>query len=111
MTVRRFFHWLWVLGGYLLLAGLFFYPFFQGKVIFYIDDLLHIAPAYAFWKAEILAGRLPLWNPYIFAGMPFLADPSQPVFSPFNLFYLVIPNIFQAITLQAIFLVALAGSG
>ena len=53
--------WCWVLGSYFLLACLFFYPFFQGKVIFYIDNLLHIAPAYTFWKNEILSGRLPLW--------------------------------------------------
>lgn len=108
---RRFPPLLIALVSYLLLASLFFYPFFQGKVIFYIDNLLHIAPAYTFWKEEILAGSLPLWNPYIFAGMPFLADPSHPVFSPFNLIYLIMSNIFQAITLQAILLVAGAGLG
>ncbi|HEY3108918.1 MAG TPA: YfhO family protein, partial [Chloroflexota bacterium] len=31
---------------------------------------------------ELLAGRLPLWNPYVFAGHPFHADPQAAVFYP-----------------------------
>jgi hypothetical protein len=31
---------------------------------------------------ELLAGRLPLWNPYVFAGHPFHADPQTAIFYP-----------------------------
>lgn len=96
---------------YFFLALLFFYPIFQNKVLLYADNLLHIGPMLYFWKQEILQGRLPLWNPYIFAGMPFLADPSHSVFSPFNFFVLLIKDIFLALNLEAIFLTALASLG
>ena len=31
---------------------------------------------------ELAAGRFPLWNPYVFGGHPFLADPQSAVFYP-----------------------------
>jgi hypothetical protein len=31
---------------------------------------------------ELAAGRLPLWNPYVFAGHPFHADPQTAIFYP-----------------------------
>lgn len=37
---------------------------------------------------SLSSGELPLWNPYVALGSPFLADIQQTVFSPFNLIYL-----------------------
>ena len=102
---------LWVVISYFFVSLIFFFPVFQSKTLIYFDNLLQIAPAFYFWKQEILQGRLPLWNPYILAGLPFLADPSHPVFSPFNLVFLVFDNIFQAISFQVILLVFLASLG
>ncbi len=96
---------------YLLLSCLFFAPIFQGQALIFTDNLLQRAPAYLFWKQEILSGRMPLWNPYIFAGMPFLADPSNSVFSPFNLILFLFNNVLSAITAQVILLVFLASLG
>jgi hypothetical protein len=42
-----------------------------------------------FWREEVLAGRLPLWNPYIFGGTPFLGEPQSAVFYPLNLLLLL----------------------
>jgi len=38
-----------------------------------------------FAAAEWRAGRIPLWNPYVFAGHPFLADIQTAVFYPLSL--------------------------
>lgn len=96
---------------YIALASVFFFPFFQDKVLIYKDNLLHIAPMASFWKREILQLRLPLWNPNIFAGIPFLADPAHAVFSPLNLVYLLFNNLLRAVTFQAFILVSLASLG
>lgn len=96
---------------YFALALVFFYPLFLGKVLFYGDNLTHIAGAYSFFKQEILSGRLPVWNPYILAGLPFLADISHSVFSPFNIFFLVFSDIYRAIFSSVVFLTALGGLG
>ena len=34
--------------------------------------------------AELRAGHLPLWNPYLFAGVPFLANPQAAVLYPLH---------------------------
>lgn len=41
--------------------------------------------------SEIRAGRLPLWNPFNYCGVPFLANQSE-VFSPFQALYYLWPH-------------------
>ncbi len=42
-------------------------------------------PLRVFAAREIAAGRLPLWNPHMFAGQPGLADPQMAALYPLNL--------------------------
>lgn len=42
-------------------------------------------------RDELLAGRLPLWNPYNYAGTPFMANPHTAVFYPFTWLVLLMP--------------------
>lgn len=58
------------------------------------DQLRFFYPNRTFTNQEILAGRLPLWNPYVFAGNPFLANFQSAVFYPLNLLYLLLPQLF-----------------
>jgi hypothetical protein len=52
------------------------------------------------WVASLRAGRLPLWNPYVGLGRPFLADIETAAFYPPNLLYLVLePHLALAILL------------
>jgi hypothetical protein len=44
----------------------------------------HFLPFSLFQRSELLAGRLPLWNPYTFTGHPFLADVQAAVFYPIS---------------------------
>ncbi len=88
---RRFSRRSAVFVGYLALAALFYAPLLLGLRIFPPGDFTeHFLPFSLFQRAELLAGRLPLWNPYTFAGHPFLADVQAAVFYPLsNLFLLL----------------------
>jgi hypothetical protein len=50
---------------------------------------LHL-PAREYLAAALRAGRLPLWNPHVSLGRPFLADIETAVFYPPNLAYVVL---------------------
>src|SRR5258707_15160261 len=47
------------------------------------------------WKKFIMesihAGQLPLWNPYQFAGLPFLAAGQSSALYPFSIIFYVVP--------------------
>src|SRR4051794_12829934 len=44
-------------------------------------------------RDELLAGRIPLWNPYIYAGTPYAANPQCSLFYPLSWWYLFLPPI------------------
>jgi hypothetical protein len=44
-------------------------------------------PMYGFASQSLKAGHLPLWNPYLFSGMPFAADIQSGLFYPLNLLF------------------------
>jgi hypothetical protein len=53
------------------------------------DNILYYLPSRQYAAAAVAEGRIPLWNPYILSGTPFLANGESGVFSPLNvLFYL-----------------------
>ncbi len=52
------------------------WPVVAGRLPENLDLLLQFAPNATFLQRELTAGRLPLWNPYVGAGVPFLADPG-----------------------------------
>lgn len=68
-----------------LLVALFYAPLLLGLRTFPDGDFTHhFLPFSLFQRQELLAGRLPLWNPYTYAGHPFLADVQAAVFYPLN---------------------------
>lgn len=71
--------------GVVTLAHLTSPTFFEG-----MDwQQLHL-PAHHFAAAALREGRLPLWNPHVALGRPFLADMETGVFYPPNLLYLAL---------------------
>jgi len=48
------------------------------------DTFLYFYPYWEYRAQSLLAGRLPLWNPYLFMGAPFLANSQAGVLYPFN---------------------------
>lgn len=71
-------------------AVLAFHPLLAASNTLLTDYDLY-AYFYPYWqyKAEVMrAGHLPLWNPYLFTGVPFLANIQSGVFYPPNLLML-----------------------
>lgn len=100
-----------VFGVLIILWLAFFWRQIVGGEVWYCcDNLLVNIPSKVFLAAELVKGRFPLWNPYIFSGTPFFADINLAVLHPLNLLYLVLPP-FRALTvgILALFLVASTG--
>ncbi len=70
-------------------------------------------PTYSFAAEWWRRGILPLWNPYLFAGMPFVGDIQSGIFYPLNLltFFLSNPLTFRDMEFLSILHFFVAGFG
>ena len=64
------------------------------------DLVSFLFPTYRFAAASLKGGLLPLWNPHLYSGAPFLADMQAGLFYPFNLILFLIAPEFPYETLQ-----------
>jgi hypothetical protein len=78
-----------VLGFAVLLA---YWPMLAGQIVFLRDSALWVFPARWFVRQSLLAGELPVWNPYQGLGFPLLADPQYGVFYPPHWLFLLVPD-------------------
>lgn len=62
-------------------------------------------PLYTFAARSIGNGDFPLWNPQLYAGMPFAADQQTGVFSPLNLIAFLVASPFSYGTLELLAIV------
>ena len=72
----------WIL---LLLAAALaaiYWPLLSGQAVLPWDALTEFYPNALFFNTAIRSGQLPWWNPYIFGGVPQIADPQAMTFSP-----------------------------
>lgn len=88
---------LWRVGRTVFLEGAVIAVFALVAVLFYRDLLFttdvaaeprllrEVYPARDFLGAALREGRLALWNPYLFTGVPFLADPEMGALYPLNI--------------------------
>jgi len=68
-----------------LVTAMLFWPLLQpARALAGIDALTYFTPYRDYADAAIREGRLPLWNPYLFLGVPFLANSQAGVFYPLN---------------------------
>jgi len=63
-----------------------------------------------FWQQSMRSGQLPLWNPYVYGGHPYLAASHQAALNPFRLLYLFL-SAERAMSLGIVFEFALAAVG
>jgi len=56
------------------------------------DIFLEFYHMRGFTARELLAGNIPLWNPHIYSGSPFLMDPETGIFYPLNWVFLLLPT-------------------
>lgn len=84
---------------YLLLISaviLFFWEILTRQRFLWEDILYQYYPFNFFLFRNLRRLHLPLWNPYMFAGMPFLADIQTQVFYPPNWLFAFLGNLNQS---------------
>ena len=101
-------------GAALLLALaplVYFLPALTGRLVLCPDDgIIFNLPLRVATAQMIRDGYLPLWNPYIFSGMPLFGAAQAGVLMPLNWFFLVFsPQL--AMNLSVLLTYALAGVG
>ncbi len=67
---------------------------FTGLVVIGYDTMAYMYPYRAFAAEALRDGRIPLWNPWIYFGVPFLSNLQSAVFYPLHLLFLVLPAPF-----------------
>lgn len=96
-----------------LLASVYIYPIFYGLIIlpldllvsnsgpwyyantillknsFMSDSVIQMYPWHRLTFQSLMHGIIPLWNPYQFMGMPFMANMKTMVFYPANIFFIL----------------------
>jgi hypothetical protein len=72
-------------------AGFCWKLLFGGLVVIGYDTMTYMFPYRAFAAEALRAGHLPLWNPHIFYGVPFLANLQSAVFYPLHVLFLLLP--------------------
>lgn len=85
-------------GGPILLLGFLTLGFLAPVLLSPADEVIaspdiggYFLHIHDYIRAEFLSGRLPLWDPYNCAGMPFAANPQCTVFYPPSWLYLLMP--------------------
>ena len=69
--------------GMLVASLVFYYPLvFLGRALVDYDAFVYFYPQRVFLARSLLEGRVPLWDPDLFLGAPFLANPQTAVLYP-----------------------------
>ena len=69
--------------GLFAAALAFYYPLvFLGRALVDYDAFVYFYPQRVFLARSLLAGHIPLWDPNLFLGAPFLANPQTAVLYP-----------------------------
>ncbi len=98
-----------VLCALLALAYFASFVFHPDRMLFGTDMLGQAFQMRHFAVQEVRAGRgVPLWNPFVYSGVPYLGILPGPVFYPSSVLYLVMP-LFRAIGWTFVIHVAVAG--
>lgn len=66
-----------------------FAPMFLGKTVLFGDNFSLMIPGKLFTVHWLLQGVLPLWNPLLFAGIPWIGDINQSVLYPSTVLFLL----------------------
>ena len=76
-----------------------------------LGDITQVFHPWTLWAArEVRAGRLPLWNPYSYAGAPFYSNPQTACLFPLTWLSWILPPTL-ALTVPALLKIIVAGLG
>ncbi|HEY4492359.1 MAG TPA: hypothetical protein VI958_10210, partial [Acidobacteriota bacterium] len=99
------------LWSFVAVTVLYFYrPLFLKETFFFRDLHLIFYPQRLRLLKLLSAGELPLWDPYLHGGQPFLAEVNNAALSPFLWLYWVLP-VPLAFNAEIVVHVLLAGAG
>src|SRR5260370_32436170 len=73
-------------------------------------SMVVLHPDVLYGAAEMRAGRFPLWNPHVFGGVPFFANPQTALLFPLTALAYVLPPA-VALTLMSVLKLSVAGAG
>lgn len=90
----------------------YFFPALRGQIIISPDDgVIFNVPLRVAAANLIRTGDIPLWNPYIFSGMPLHASAQAGLLFPLNWFYLIAtPPVATNLMMLATYMVAALGA-
>jgi len=106
-----------VAGGLLALAVVgFFWRLVVGDAYMPADggDMASfLLPTYRFAQAHLHLGNLPLWNPHLYVGAPFVGDVQSALFYPINLVVWLLspPLTFRSLEMMSLFHIWWSGLG
>lgn len=82
---------------------------FTNLILVGLDVFTYFYPYKAYAAEVVRQGRLPLWNPYLFLGVPFLANAQTALFYPLNflLYWLPVPKMISYSIVLHVFLAGL----
>jgi hypothetical protein len=101
----------WICIGLFALPFLLFFRETVGLQVFYVHDIQYYFFPYRKVAADIMhSGHLPLWNPYVNAGMPLLGDGQTALLYPPNWLIFLLPTA-HALTLAILSTYSIAGVG
>jgi len=79
----------WALSWFVLFSLVRFWPMLLGKTLIFGDNYSLMVPGKIFTAFWLKQNILPLWNPYILAGLPWAGDVNQSVFYPSTLLFAI----------------------
>src|SRR5512141_2969957 len=71
----------------------YYLPYFRARPLCEGEGATYYLPMRQAVAEAWRQGRLPLWTPDVYGGMPLLANPQAGAFYPPNLLYLVLPPV------------------
>ena len=74
------------------------------------DVLIYFYPYQYFTFSRLLEGKLPLWNPHLFSGYPWFANPQNQMSYPLSIIFLFLP-VNMAINYSFLLHMLIAGIG
>jgi hypothetical protein len=101
---------LFAVAALLTLTLTFFWKIaFTNLILVGLDVFTYFYPYKAYAAEIVRQGRLPLWNPYLFMGVPFLANAQTALFYPLNfpLYWLPVPKMVSTSIMLHVFLAGL----
>ena len=94
LQTRTWLHWLLIVLFFFVFSLGMYFPALGKEYLLYGTDTVghdYVMHLYG-WKSILQEGRLPLWNPYIFYGLPFIGTFALCPFYPTQWLYAIFPQ-------------------